>query len=205
MRGSAAAHPLHEEERNRLDAVHEFTMTIGNTTSGLLMWESLVLRAHFGTTCSNLAPGHSAFTITGFGPQEVGEAAPGVAAVQAVGQLGKPKASSVAGKSPYAEAELHAFGTKKRTYPPCARCELLGDKQKIAHTHSVDYCFANPLSKQCIQKVAWNRMQDLKELASKQPLPEWAVPILEAGEKLEDPNARGESKPKGEAQVSKKA
>ena len=52
-------------------------------------------------------------------------------------------------------------------YPPCALCELLGDKQKIAHTHSVHYCFANPLSKKCIQKVAWNRMQDLKELASK--------------------------------------
>ena len=90
-----------------------------------------------------------------------------MAAVQAVGQLEKTKASSVAGKSHYAEAELQAFGTKKRTYPPCALCELLGDKQKIAHTHSVDYYFANPLSKKCIQKVAWNRMQDLKELASK--------------------------------------
>ena len=30
------------------------------------------------------------------------------------------------------------------------------------------------------------------------------MPILEVGEKLEDPNAGGESKPKGEAQVSKK-
>ena len=30
------------------------------------------------------------------------------------------------------------------------------------------------------------------------------MPILEAGEKLEDPNSGSESKPKGEAQVSKK-
>ena len=30
------------------------------------------------------------------------------------------------------------------------------------------------------------------------------MPILEAGEKLEDPNAGGESKPKGETEVSKK-
>lgn len=84
-----------------------------------------------------------------------------------MGQLVKQKASSVTGKNHYAEAELQAYGTKKRTFPPCALCELLGDKQKIAHTHSVDYCFANPLSKKCIQKVAWNRMQDLKELALK--------------------------------------
>ena len=97
---------LDEEERARLDAVHELTATIGNTTSGLLTYESLVSRAWFGTTCSKLAPGCSAFTITGFGPQEVGKAAPGVAAVQAVGQLGKLKASSVAGKSRYAEAKL---------------------------------------------------------------------------------------------------
>ena len=82
-------------------------------------------------------------------------------------QLGKQNASSVAGKSHYAEAELQVFGTKKCMYPPCALCELLGDKQKIAHTHSMDYCFANPLSKNCIHKVAWNRMQDVKELASK--------------------------------------
>ena len=30
------------------------------------------------------------------------------------------------------------------------------------------------------------------------------MPILEAGEKLKDPNVGGESKPKGEMQVSKK-
>ena len=72
---------LDEEERARLDVVQELTATIGNTTLGLLTWESLVLHACFGTTCSKLAPGRSAFTITGFGPQEVGEAAPGVAAV----------------------------------------------------------------------------------------------------------------------------
>ena len=86
--------------------------------------------------------------------QEVGKAVPGMAEVQAVGQSMKQKASSVAGKSHYAEAKLQAFGTKKRTYPPCPLHELLEDKQKIAHTHSMDYCFANPLCKKRIQKVA---------------------------------------------------
>ena len=36
---------LGEEERMRLDAVRELTVTIGGTTDGLLTWENLVARA----------------------------------------------------------------------------------------------------------------------------------------------------------------
>ena len=59
---------LDEEERVKLDAVHELTATMAGTTSCLLTWDNLVARARFGSQCSKLAPGHHALAITGFGP-----------------------------------------------------------------------------------------------------------------------------------------
>ena len=113
-----------------------------------------------------LAPGRNPFAITGFGPQQVEEAAPGVAAVQ----VGTPrKAPAVASKerSSYMAPDLLAYGSKKKVYPPCSLCELLGDPMGNAHTHSIEFCFANPLSRKMLPQVAWNRMQDLQALAEK--------------------------------------
>ena len=59
---------LDEDKRACLDAVCELKGKLGSTTTGLLTWESLVSREHFGTTCSKLAPSRHAFHITGFGP-----------------------------------------------------------------------------------------------------------------------------------------
>ena len=71
-----------KEECMHLDAIHELTATLGGTTDCLLTWENLVSHARFGSQCSKLAPGRHPFAITGFGPQQVEEAVPGVAAMQ---------------------------------------------------------------------------------------------------------------------------
>ena len=47
----------------------------------------------------------------------------------------------------FATMDLQVYGAKpKKTYPACCLCELLGGPMGNAHTHSLDFCFANPLS-----------------------------------------------------------
>ena len=57
-------------------------------------------------------------------------------------------------------------------------CELLGNKMGNAHTHSVDFCFANPLYKCHIAAVMKKRMGELKTLSGKEELLEWAKTML---------------------------
>ena len=47
-----------------------------------------------------------------------------------------------------------------------------------SHTHSVDFCFANPLYKYHIAAVVKKRMGELKTLSSKEEVPEWAKAML---------------------------
>ena len=74
------------------------------------------------------------------------EAAPGVAAVQ----VGTPRKTATAtskdNKQHFVAADLLAYGNRKKMFPPCCLCELLGDPMGNAHTHSLDFCFANPMS-----------------------------------------------------------
>ena len=87
--------------------------------------------------------------------------------------------------------DMIAYGKQpKRTFPPCSLCELLGNPMGNAHTHALDFCFANPLSHKMIKQVAWNRMQKLQAMAEKQELPDWTKPILEAAQKLEKPEPK---------------
>ena len=89
-----------------MDAVRELTTTLGGCTEGLLMWESLTARARFGAQCTKLAPGRNNLMISGFGPQLVGEADPGMASVV---QVPARKTGSVSGKQLYStHADLQA-------------------------------------------------------------------------------------------------
>ena len=47
-----------------------------------------------------------------------------------------------------------------------------------AHTHSMDFCFANPLYKCHIAAVMKKRMGELKMLSGKEEVPEWAKTVL---------------------------
>ena len=97
---------LDEEERARLDAVRELTVTMGGCTEDLLTWESLTARARFGAQCTKLAPGRNNLMISGFDPQLVAEADPGVASVV---QVPAWKTGSVSGKQLYrTHADLQA-------------------------------------------------------------------------------------------------
>ena len=89
-----------------------------------------------------------------------------MAAVQ-VGTPRKSNGAAASSKQHFTAPDLLAYGNKKRPYPPCQLCELLGDPMGNAHTHSLEYCFANPLSRKMMPQVAWNRMQDLNALAEK--------------------------------------
>ena len=57
-------------------------------------------------------------------------------------------------------------------------CELLGNKMGNAHTHSVDFCFANPLYKRHIVAVMKKRIGELKTLSGKEEVPEWVKTML---------------------------
>ena len=107
-------------------------------------------RARFGSQCSKLAPGRNPFAITGFGPQSGEEAAPGVAAVQ----VGTPRKTATAtskdNRQHFVAVDLLAYGNRKKTFPPCCLCELLGDPMGNAHTHLLDFCFANPMLRKMI-------------------------------------------------------
>ena len=83
-------------------------------------------------------------------------------------------------------------------------CKLLEDQPGNAHTHLLEFCFVNPLSRKCIPKVAWNCMKELKELGAKKELPEWTAPLLEAAGKMEDPTQGAEAAACKEMQVIKK-
>ena len=116
----------------------------------LLTWENLMARARFGSQCSKLMPGRNPFAITGFGPQSVEEAAPGVAAVQVGTPHKTATATSKDNRQHFVAVKLLAYGNRKKTFPPCCLCELLGDPMGNAHTHSLDFCFANPMSRKMI-------------------------------------------------------
>ena len=47
-----------------------------------------------------------------------------------------------------------------------------------SHTHSVDFCFANPLYKRHIAAVVKKRIGELKTLSSKEEVLEWAKTML---------------------------
>ena len=47
-----------------------------------------------------------------------------------------------------------------------------------SHTHSVDFCFANPLYKCHIAAVMKKQMGELKTLSGKEEVPEWAKTML---------------------------
>ena len=64
-------------------------------------------------------------------------------------------------------------------------CELLGNKMGNAHTHSVDFCFANPLYKRHIAAVMKKRMGELKTLSGKEEVPEWAKTMLTEWTKMD--------------------
>ena len=109
---------LDEEECMCLDAVCELTATLSGTMNYLLMWENLVSRARFGFQCSKLAPGPHPFAITGFRPQQVEEAAPGVAAVQ-VPIPCKIAVATSKERQNFATADLQVYSAKlKEKYPP---------------------------------------------------------------------------------------
>ena len=57
-------------------------------------------------------------------------------------------------------------------------CELLGNKIASAHTHSVDFCFANPLYKCHIAAVVKKQMGELKMLSGKEEVMEWVKTML---------------------------
>ena len=46
------------------------------------------------------------------------------------------------------------------------------------HTHSVDFCFANPLYNHYIAAVVKKWMGELKMLSGKEEVPEWAKTML---------------------------
>ena len=54
-----------------------------------------------------------------------------------------------------------------------------------AHTHSVDFCFANPLYKRHIAAVMKKRMGELKTLSGKEEVPEWAKTMLTEWTKMD--------------------
>ena len=54
-----------------------------------------------------------------------------------------------------------------------------------SHTHSVDFCFANPLYKHHIAGVVKKRMGELKTLSGKEEVPEWAKTMLTEWAKMD--------------------
>ena len=148
---------------------------MGGYTEGLVTWESMTAQARFGAQCTKLAPGCNNLMISGFGPQLVAEADPGVASIV---QVPTRKAGSVSGKQLFStQADLQAapqgggqYGTLKSQLP-CALCELLGNKMGNSYTHSMDFCFANPLYNHHIAAVLKKWMGELKTLSSKEEVP----------------------------------
>ena len=97
---------LDKEERAHLDAVRELTVTMGGYTEGLLTWESLRALARFRAQCTKLVPGRNNLMISGFGPQLVVEADPGVVSIV---QVPAQKTGSVFSKQLYStHADLQA-------------------------------------------------------------------------------------------------
>ena len=72
---------LNVQEPTRLDDVMKLTVTMGGPDTANMSWENLVWRARHTATSSKLAPKQLKVSmgITGFGPANIAEPAPGIA------------------------------------------------------------------------------------------------------------------------------